>query len=229
MRRRDFIGLLGGAAATIGSPIRAQAQTTKMPRLGILIYSNPQTDPNTELVLRGLRDLGYVEGRNIAIEYRFADGRPERLPELAAELVRSNPNLLFALGGDVMPIGIAATRTIPWVFVSSADPVQLGFVKSLARPGGNATGVTLLLDELASKRLELLKEAAPKVSRVAFLHYPDHIDNELREAERAARSLGVQLQELPLRDPSELDGSASCRARSKRRRALRRVVPADGP
>jgi putative ABC transport system substrate-binding protein len=106
-----------------------------------------------------------------------------------------------------MRIGMAATRTIPWVFVSSADPVQLGFVKSLARPGGNATGVTLLLDELASKRLELLKEAAPKVSRVAFLHYPDHIDNELREAERAARSLGVQLQELALRDPAELDGA----------------------
>jgi putative ABC transport system substrate-binding protein len=92
MRRRDFIGLLGGAAAMIGSPIRAQAQTTKVPRLGILIYSSPQTDPNTESVLRGLRDLGYVDGRTIAIEYRFAEGRPERLPELAAELtLQSEP------------------------------------------------------------------------------------------------------------------------------------------
>ena len=201
MRRRDFMGLVGGAAAAIGSSLRAQAQTIKMPRIGVLIYAIPRPTQTPKSFRRGLRDLGYVEGRNVAIDYRYADGKPERLPELAAELVRSNPNVVFALGGDVMQAAMTATRTIPMVFVSSADPVQLGFVKSLARPGGNATGVTLLLDELASKRLEFLKEAAPSVSRVAFLYYPDHIDNELREAERAARPLGVQLQQVALRDP----------------------------
>ena len=119
--------------------------------------------------------------------------------------MRGKPDVVFSLGGDVTLIAAAATRTIPMVFTSSADPVGLGFVKSLARPGGNATGVTLLLDELASKRLELFKEAAPRVSRVAFLFNPDHVDNELREAERAAGRLGVRLHPLALRDPGELD------------------------
>ncbi len=176
-----------------------------MPRLGILLYSTPQADPNAASFRRGLRDLGYVDGQNIAIEYRAAEGRPERLAELAADLVRGKPDVLFVLGGDVMKVAARATQTIPMVFVSSADPVQLGFVASLARPGGNATGVTLLLDELASKRLELLKEAVPPVSRVAFLWNPDHIDNELREAERAASSLGVTLLRLASHGPDDLD------------------------
>ena len=207
MRRRDFIGLAGGAAAAIVAPRTAWTQPAKMPRVGVLLYSNPQADPNAESFRRGMRELGYVDGRNIAIEYHFAEGKPERLPGLAAELVRGKPDVVFSLGGDVTLIAAAATRTIPMVFTSSADPVGLGFVKSLARPGGNATGVTLLLDELASKRLELFKEAAPRVSRVAFLFNPDHVDNELREAERAAGRLGVRLHPLALRDPGELDGA----------------------
>jgi putative ABC transport system substrate-binding protein len=185
----------------------AWAQPAKMPRVGVLLYSNPQADPNTESFRRGMRELGYVDGRNIAIEYHAAEGKPERLPELAAELVRGKPDLIFSLGGDVTVFAVAATRTIPMVFTSSADPVGLGFVKSLGRPGGNATGVTLLLDELASKRLELLKEAAPRVSRVAFLFNPDHVDNELREAEGAAGRLGVRLHPLALRAPGELDSA----------------------
>ena len=205
MRRRDFISLAGAAAAIV-APRTAWTQPTKTPRLGVLLYSNPQADPNAASFRRGMRDLGYIDGQNVAIEYRYAEGKPERLPELAAELVRGNPNMLFVLGGDVMAAAVTATRTIPMVFISSADPVQLGFVQSFARPGGNATGVTLLLDELASKRLELLKEAVPRVSRVAFLFNPDHVDNELQEAERAARPLGVRLQQLPLRDPRDLDG-----------------------
>ena len=208
MRRRDFIGLAGGAAAAIVAPRTAWTQPAKMPRVGVLLYSNPQADPNAKSFRRGMRELGYVDGRNIAIEYHFAEGKPERLPGLAAELVRGKPDVVFSLGGDVTLIAAAATRTIPMVFTSSADPVGLGFVKSLARPGGNATGVTLLLDELASKRLELFKEAAPRVSRVAFLFNPDHVDNELREAERAAGRLGVRLHPLALpRDPGELDGA----------------------
>ena len=203
--RRALAAALVGAAAAIVAPRTAWTQPAKMPRVGVLLYSNPQADPNAESFRRGMRELGYVDGRNIAIEYHFAEGKPERLPGLAAELVRGKPDVVFSLGGDVTLIAAAATRTIPMVFTSSADPVGLGFVKSLARPGGNATGVTLLLDELASKRLELFKEAAPRVSRVAFLFNPDHVDNELREAERAAGRLGVRLHPLALRDPGELD------------------------
>ncbi len=219
MWRRDFIGLFGGGAAAIVAPRPAWTQPAKIPRLGVLLYSTPQADPNAESFRRGMRELGYVDGRNIAIEYRYAEGKPDRLPELAAELVRGKPDLLFSLGGDVTVFAVAATRTIPMVFVSSADPVQHGFVKSLARPGGNATGVTLLLDELASKRLELLKEAAPRTSRVAFLFNPDHPDNELHEAERAAQRLGVSLQQLAFRDPGELDGALRA-ARDARADAL---------
>ena len=135
----------------------------------MLLYSTPQAKSQTERVLIGLRELGYIEGRNLVVSYHYAEGKPERLPDLAAALVRESPDLLLALGGDVAPHAAKATSTIPIVFVSSADPVQLGLAASLARPAGNATGVTLLQDDLASKRLELLKEAVPHVSRVAFL------------------------------------------------------------
>jgi putative ABC transport system substrate-binding protein len=202
------MALIAGTAATLARPRRLNAQQpARRPRLGILLYSTLTGDPNLASFLRALRDLGYVDGQNIAIEYRYAEARPERLPELAAELVRLKPDLLFALGGDVGPWATRATQTIPVLFVSSADPVRLGLVASLARPGGNATGVTLLLDDLASKRLEFLKEAAPHVSRVAFLWNPDHVDNELREAERAAIKLGIELQRLAVHGPGDLGGA----------------------
>ncbi len=206
MRRRELLSLLGGAAAAWPLAARAQ-QAARLPRLGVLLLSTPQADPQMETARRALRDLGYVEGQNLAIEYRYAEGRPERLPDLAADLVRTKPDVLFVLGGDVTPAAVKATQTIPIVFTSSADPVRLGFVASLARPGGNATGITLLLDELASKRLELLKQAAPRVSRVGFLWNPDHADNELPEAERAAASLGVELKPLTVRGPADFDGA----------------------
>jgi putative tryptophan/tyrosine transport system substrate-binding protein len=206
MRRRELLSLLGGAAAAWPLAARAQ-QAARLPRLGVLLLSTPQADPQMETARRALRDLGYVEGHNLAIEYRYAEGRPERLPDLAADLVRMKPDVLFVLGGDVAPAAVKATQTIPIVFTSSADPVRLGFVASLARPGGNATGVTFLLDELASKRLEILKQAAPRVSRVGFLWNPDHVDNELPEAERAAASLGVELKPLTVRGPADFDGA----------------------
>ncbi len=206
MRRREFLSLLGGAAAAWPLAARAQ-QAARVPRLGVLLLSTPQADPQMETARRALRDLGYVEGQNLAIEYRYAEGRPERLPDLAADLVRMKPDVVFSLGGDVTPAAVKATQTIPIVFTSSADPVQLGFVASLARPGGNATGVTFLLDELASKRLEFLKQAAPRVSRVGFLWNPDHVDNELPEAERAAASLRVELKPLTVRGPADFDGA----------------------
>jgi putative ABC transport system substrate-binding protein len=203
MRRREFIAALGSAAAW---PMVSRAQQpTKVPRLGVLLFSSPATDPNIEVVRGGLRELGYIQGQNIVIFYRYAEGKPERLADLAADLVREKPDLVLALGGDVAPYAVKATSTIPIVFVSSADPVQLGLAASLARPGGNATGVTLLLDDTASKRLELLKEAAPNVKRAAFLWNPEHPDNELREAQRAAQNLNVQLQFAEMRNTRDLD------------------------
>jgi putative ABC transport system substrate-binding protein len=203
--RRKFLGTLGVAAAW---PLTARAQQpARIPRLGVLLLSTPLADPQMQTAHRALRDLGYVEGHNLAIEYRYAEGRPERLPDLAVDLVRMRPEVLFALGGDVTPAAVKATQTIPIVFTSSADPVRLGFVASLARPGGNATGVTFLLDELASKRLELLKQAAPRISRVGFLWNPDHPDNDLPEAERAGQSLGVQLKPLAVRGPADFDAA----------------------
>jgi len=204
MRRRELLSLLAGAAAAWPLAARAQ-QAARLPRLGVLLLSTPQADPQMETARRALRDLGYVEGQNLAIEYRYAEGRPERLPDLAADLVRTRPDVMFALGGDVTPAAVTATQTIPIVFTSSADPVRLGFVASLARPGRNATGVTFLLDELASKRLEILKQAASRVSRVGFLWNPDHLDNELPEAQRAASRLGVELKPLAVRGPADFE------------------------
>jgi putative tryptophan/tyrosine transport system substrate-binding protein len=205
MRRREFITLFGSAAVW---PFAARAQqSARMPRLGVLLYSTPQEDPQAKSLQQGLRDLGYIDGQNISIEYRFAEGNAERLPDLAADLVRLKPDVLFPIGGDVAPFVSKATQTIPIIFVMSADPLQLGLVASLARPGGNATGFTFLQDELASKRLELLKEVAPRISRVAFLSNPDHPDNELRVAQRAATALGVHLQPIEMRGPHNLDGA----------------------
>jgi putative ABC transport system substrate-binding protein len=204
MRRRDFLRAMAGAAAAWPLPAPAQ-QTVRRPRIGVLIYSTPERDPNTQSFLRGMRELGYVEGKTIDIEYRFAEGKPERLAGLAAELVRLKPNLIYALGGDVIPWVTKATQTIPIVYANSADPVQAGLAASLSKPGGNATGVTYLSDELAAKRLELFKLAAPRITRVGFLRDPSHADNEEPLARRAATSLGVQLEVLPLRGSADLD------------------------
>ncbi len=204
MRRRDFIALAGSAAITWPSDLRAQKSA---PRVGVLLYSSPEADPQVESFRLGLRDLGYIEGRNLTIEYRYAEGRPERLPRLAAELAQSKPDVILALGGDVAPWAKKATVSIPLVFAVSTDPVRSGLVVTLGRPVGNATGVTLLQDELASKRLELLKEAAPQVSRVAFLWNPDHVDNEYGLAERAAQKIGIELRPAEMRGPGDLPGA----------------------
>jgi putative ABC transport system substrate-binding protein len=205
MIRRDLLALVGSGVAW---PLAARAQQpAKIPHLGVLLYSTPQTDPQMEFVRNGLRDLGYVEGRNLVVTYRYAEGKSERLPELAAELANLKPDVLLAIGGDVAPVMAKATQIIPIVFACSADPVQLGLVASLGRPVGNATGVTFLQDELASKRLEYLKQAAPGISRVAFLWNPDHLDNERRQAQRAARILNVQLQPLEVRGSADFEGA----------------------
>lgn len=206
MRRRDFITLLSGTAAAWPFAARAQ-QRPKMARLGVLLFSAPEADPQMKAVHIRLRELGYVEGQNLTVIYRYAEGKYERLPDLAAQLIGEKPDLVLALGGDVAPYAAKATATIPIVFLSSADPVQLGLATSLARPGRNATGVTLLLDDTASKRLELLKEVVPRVQRTAFLWSPDHPDNELTEAQQAAPALNMQLHPVQMRGSSNLDSA----------------------
>jgi putative ABC transport system substrate-binding protein len=204
MKRRDVFALLGAAVVISPLPVAAQ-QAARRARLGVLIYSTPERDSNTQSFLGGLRELGYYEGQNIEIDYRFADGKPERLPELAAELVRLRPDVLFSLGGDVTPSLSKATQTIPIVYAMSADPVQLGLAATLTRPGGNATGVTFLSDELAAKRLEVLKEVAPRISRVAFFWNPAHADNEVAGAKRSAAAIGAELQLIEIRDSGDLE------------------------
>ena len=203
MKRREFTTLLGGA---IVWPLAAQAQQPpkKVPRIGILLFNSPQTDPIGPL-LQGLQDLGYVDGKTITIEYRFAEGKAERLPDLAAELVQLKPDVLFAYGGDVAPHAKKVTASIPIVALVSNDPVQSRLVASVGRPGANVTGITLIYDELAGKVLELLKESVPEISRVAVLWNPDHADPEYRETQHAAAALGVRLQSLEVRRPVDFD------------------------
>jgi putative ABC transport system substrate-binding protein len=205
MQRREFIRLLGGAAATWPITARGQ-QAGKVPRIGVLLFNSPQIDPIAPL-LESLQALGYVNEKTISIDYRFAEGKAERLPSLAAELVQLKPDAIFAYGGDVAPHAKVATGSIPIVVLVSNDPVQSGLVASLARPGANVTGITLIYDELAGKLLELLKEAVPQISRIAVLWNPDHADPEFRETQRAAAALGVGLQSLEVRRPSDFDAA----------------------
>ena len=198
-RRRFFLVL--GAGALAPCPSFAQQQP-KVWRVGFLSLDTSRSDAGQSALEQfpaALAKLGYREGKNLAMEYRYADGRPERLPVLAAELVQSKPDIILALGGDVVPSAQQATQSIPVVFSTSSDPVLAGLVVSLAHPGGNATGVTFILDELASKRLELLKEAAPRISRVGFLWNPEHPDNEYGIAQDAARKIGVELRPVRMR------------------------------
>ena len=210
MRRREFITLLGGTTVTWPLVARAQ-QTGKVPRIGLLGAASASGFTNQLAGFRlGLRDLGYIEGTNVLIEYRWAEGRYERIPELAAELVRSNVDVIVTHG---TPGGLAAkqaTATIPIVIASVGDPVASGIVASVARPGGNITGLSFFNPELRSKRIELLKEMMPDLTRVAILSNPDNTATtgpELQAMDIAARSLKVGLQEFPVRGPEEFESA----------------------
>jgi putative ABC transport system substrate-binding protein len=203
MNRRRCLGAMAGALLSVRFSA-ATAQGGNIPRFGLLLFNSPRSEPIGPL-LQGLEAMGYVDGKTIAIEYRFAEGNPERLPDLAAQLVQLKPDVIFAFGGDVVPFASKATTSIPIVAWMSNDPVESGMVASLGRPRGNVTGVTLVYDELAGKTLGFLKEAAPAVSRVAVLWNPDHADPEFREMKRAAVTLGVQLQSLEVRRPDDFD------------------------
>jgi putative ABC transport system substrate-binding protein len=205
MRRREFIGLLAGAAAACPLAARAQ-QRAKTPRLGLLMpVSAEVAAPNIDALRQGLRELGYVEDQNIAIEPRYAEGERDPLRDLAAELVRLRVDVMVTWGTPAALAAKRATSTIPIVMASATDPVASGLVASLARPGGNVTGVTTGDWELSKKSLQLLKELAPRVKRVAALSYPTgpNVPRMRAMLQAAAAELNVQLQFLEVGDHKE--------------------------
>jgi putative tryptophan/tyrosine transport system substrate-binding protein len=208
MRRREFIAVLGGAAAW---PVAARAQQASMPVVGFLGNSNgPQYPPFFAALLRGLNEAGYIEGRNVTVEYRFADRQGEPLPVLAADLVRRKVAVIIAQNTQTALAAQAATQTIPIVFQTGADPVEIGLVASLNRPGGNLTGVMVLNTTIAAKRLQLLHEVAPAATSIAFLvnlNNPALAESETRQVEPAARALGVHLVILSASDQGEIEAA----------------------
>ena len=207
LKRREFITLLGGAVAAW--PLAARAQQPAMPVVGFLHPLSPDTFPDRLRAFRqGLKDTGYVEGENVAIEYRWAENQIDRLPELAAELARRNVAVITTIGGTTPALAVkAATTIIPVVFMVGEDPVRLGLVASLARPGGNLTGINFFAAELVAKRLELLRELVPAATRVAVLVNPTGSDAEttLRDVEPAARAMGLQIQALNANTSGEIN------------------------
>jgi putative ABC transport system substrate-binding protein len=207
LRRREFITLLGGAAATW--PIAARGQQSAMPVIGFLNGASPAGyAPMVASFHQGLKETGYVEAQNVTIEYRWADGRYDRLPAMATDLVRRQVAVIVS-NSPGMPAAKAATTTIPIVFTTSGDPVNLGFVASLNRPGGNMTGVTQLNVEVAPKRLELMHEVVPTATIMAALLNPAYpsAETQLRDLQAAARSLGLQLHVLRASNARDVDGA----------------------
>jgi len=210
MRRRDFIVFLAGAMAAL--PLAARAQQKATPVIGVLSTGSP--DPSSELFTgafrQGLSEAGYVEGQNLAIEYRWAEGHYDRLPALAADLVGRKVDLIVANSPPSALAAKSATSTIPIVFRSGADPVGYGLVASLARPGGNLTGVSMLIEGLTAKRLELLSDLVPRAGVIALLMNPNNPNNAtaermIREVQEAARTRGLQLHVLKASSESEID------------------------
>ena len=217
MRKIVTFVALGVLLVTLSFAAYAQ-QVTKVPRIGRLGASSVSSDSaRIESFRQGLRDLGYVEGKNIVIEYRYAEGKLDRLPMLMAELVRLNVDVIVSGGASTTRLAREATATIPIVMSQDPDPVGSGFVASLARPGGNITGLSSLTADLSGKRLELLKEILPKFSRVAVFETSTNTGNaqQLREAALAAGELGIKLQHLDIIGPKDIE--TGFRAASKGR------------
>jgi putative tryptophan/tyrosine transport system substrate-binding protein len=207
MKRREFLTLLGGAVATW--PLAARAQQTALPVIGFLHPASPDTQADRLRAFRqGLKETGYVEGENVAIDYRWADNQPDRLPELAADLVRRQVAVIVAGTTSAAFAAKTATTTIPIVFSVVDDPVALGLVASLARPDGNLTGVNWFASELTAKRLELLRELVPGAARVALLLEPANVritENTVRNVEAAARAMGLQIRVFNANTSHEID------------------------
>ena len=219
LRRREFLGVLGGAAAAW--PLAARAQQAAMPVIGLLHPTSPEAfaDNRFSGFRQGLKDTGYVEGENVAIDYRFADNQLDRLPGLAADLVRRGVAVIAATGGPPSAFAAkAATTTIPIVFVAGEDPVRLGLVASLARPGGNLTGINFFVVELAAKRLELLRELVPGAARVAVLVDPANTttaESTLKDVEAAARVIGLQIHALNVTTNRDIDAAFATLVRER--------------
>jgi putative ABC transport system substrate-binding protein len=206
MRRREFITLFGGAAATWPLAVRAQKS---LPRIGWLVFGDAKKlGPVDQSLKDALAQAGLLDGHNVEIVFRYANGMPDRLAEMATELVAQRPALLLAVGGDVIkPLFEASKGSIPIVGGVSDNPIRSGIAVSLARPSKNFTGVTFLTDEMAAKRIELLKQVAPNVRKVAVIFNPQHFDDEVTFAQRGAESLGVELTTHPINKIADLDAA----------------------
>jgi putative tryptophan/tyrosine transport system substrate-binding protein len=209
MKRREFITLLG--SASVAWPLAARAQQAAMPVIGFMSTRSPEeSEYQLEAFRRGLKDGGYVEGQNVAIEFRWARGQYDRLPEMAAELVSRRVSVLTAVGGDPSPLAAKrATSTIPIVFGIGSDPVSAGLVESFNRPGGNVTGITLLTNLMEPKRLGLLRELAPGASLTGILLNPSFPPAalQLQQIEEAARSVGQRIVVARASTDEELDAA----------------------
>jgi len=207
MDRRAFISMVSGSI--LSAPLATKAQpTAKVPRIGYLAWSHqPPSDPWREPFRERLRELGYVEGENIYVEYRWAEERSDRAADLAAELVRLEVDAIVAWVATAVRAAQNATRTIPIVMGAVADPVRSGLITSLARPGGNTTGPSMMTLDIAGKRLELLREVLPRISRVALLFSSKTGRGFVEETQSAAQGLGVRIQPVGVGGPQELDGA----------------------
>jgi putative tryptophan/tyrosine transport system substrate-binding protein len=207
VNRRAFVTGLGAVLAT---PLGVEAQRTgKVGRIGYLGNANPiASAPTLDAFRQGLRDLGWAEGQNVSIEYRWADGDLERLPALASDLVRTPLDVIHLAGAPAVRAALQATRTIPIVSAITGDPVANGFAASLGRPGGTVTGLAVEFNSLASKQLQLLKDMIPKITRVAFLHATTSPSpNTIKEAEAAARALGFKSRVFNVHDVADFEGA----------------------
>jgi putative tryptophan/tyrosine transport system substrate-binding protein len=213
--RREFITLLGGAAAAW--PLAAGAQQPAMPVIGFLDIRSPGTmiEERLRAFRQGLKETGYVERENVAIEYRWAENQLGRLPALAAELVHRQVAVIVTTVLTATFAAKAATTTIPIVFIVAEDPVRLGLVGSLARPGGNLTGINIFTHELAAKRLELLRELVPGAARMTVLVTADNADTTVKDVDAAARALGLQIQVFNVSAIREIDAAFATFARER--------------
>jgi ABC-type uncharacterized transport system substrate-binding protein len=224
MKRREFITLLSGAAASIPITVRAQRSTT--PVIGVLSPEGPTTG-NVNGLVQGLRELGYVEGRNIRFEYRFAEGKFDRLSELAADLVRLNVDIIVAFVTQATEAAKKQTSTIPIVMVGVSDPVGAGLAASVAHPGGNVTGTSSLAAAIVGKQLELLKLAAPN-NTVAAMFNPTNVTFQAQQvsaAKAVSQTLGVQLRFIEVRAPSEFEGAFQTVVQEQRKSLLILIDP----